>query len=91
MKSPADMLASDVRQMARVIPAGWRAAALMMLALIFFPVLISVLILDALTEDMPSVRAPVGKALHRLGSWLHCGSAHPLPHARGATAHAVFQ
>lgn len=68
MKTPADMLASDLRRMAGAIPAGWRAVVLMALLLIvLFPFLVSILILDALTDGMPALRHPFKTA----AGWLH--------------------
>jgi hypothetical protein len=71
MKTPADMLASDLRRMAGTIPVGWRAAVLMVLLIVLFPVLVTVLILDALTYDMPAVRVPLRNVMHWATAWMH--------------------
>ncbi len=72
VKSPADMLASDLRSMAAIIPAGWRAAVLMVAILILlFPLLASILVLDALTHDMPVLRHPLRHASGWLAARLH--------------------
>jgi hypothetical protein len=83
MKTPADMLALDLRRMAGTIPVGWRAAILMALLVILFPLLISIFILDALTHDMPAVRTPVKNFMQRVGRWLH----HDSRRARGLRHH----
>jgi hypothetical protein len=61
MKTPTDMLASDLRRMAGAIPVGWRAAVLMAIFIIVFPIVVVVFVLDALTHDMPTVRHPFNK------------------------------
>jgi hypothetical protein len=70
MKSPTDMLATDLRRMAGVIPVGWRAVIVMAVTVIVFPVLITVFILDALTYDMPGIRNPVRKTFDWLSRWI---------------------
>jgi hypothetical protein len=57
--------------MAGIIPVGWRAAVLMVLLIVLFPLLICVLVLDALTHDMPLVRTPVKHVMQWLSGWLH--------------------
>lgn len=71
MTTPADMLASDLRHMAGVIPAGWRAVVLVAAMVMVFPVLIAALVLDALTYDMPAIRTPLKKAAQRVGRFVH--------------------
>jgi hypothetical protein len=70
MKSPTDMLATDLRRMAGAIPVGWRAVVVMVATIVVFPILISVFILDALTYDMPGIRNPVRKAFDWLSRWI---------------------
>ena len=65
------MLAADLRRMASIIPAGWRAVVVMIFTIVLFPLLISGLVLDALTHEMPAVRAPISKLIRWMGSWLH--------------------
>ena len=66
MKTPADMLATDLRRVAGAIPVGWRAVAVMAVLIVVFPILISVFVLDALTYEMPWIRTPLKKA----GQWM---------------------
>jgi hypothetical protein len=73
MKTPTDMLASDLRRMAGVIPVGWRAISLMAVLIVVFPLLVVVLVLDALTYDMPVVRHPFKKAAEWMGVLMHHG------------------
>jgi hypothetical protein len=73
MKTPTDMLASDLRRMAGVIPVGWRAILLMVALILVFPILILVLVLDAMTYDMPVVRHPFKKAAEFMGVLMHHG------------------
>jgi len=65
MKTPTDMLASDLRRMAGTIPVGWRAAVLMLVFIVVFPIVVCFFVFDALTHDMPMVRHPFNK----LGEW----------------------
>jgi len=73
MKTPTDMLASDLRRMAGVIPVGWRAILLMAVLILIFPLLVLVLVLDAMTYDMPGVRHPFKKAAEWMSILMHHG------------------
>lgn len=71
MKSSADMLAADLRRMAGLIPVGWRAVAVLIFTVVVFPLLITAFVLDALTYEMPVLRAPVKRCLAWLGTRRH--------------------
>jgi hypothetical protein len=82
MKTPADMLASDLRRVAGTIPVGWRAAVLMAVLIILFPLLVTVLIFDALTYDMPMIRVPLRNIAHWATAWRHLTPRRPVRLAR---------
>jgi hypothetical protein len=89
MKTPADMLASDLRRMAGAIPVGWRAVVVMAMLIAVFPLLIGILILDALTYEMPAVRHPFKMAARWMGALMHqaprrVGGLPPPPQVRPA-------
>lgn len=89
MTTPEKMLAADLRRMAGVIPVGWRAAVFMLAMVLVFPILICVFVLDALTHDMPRLRAAMRKVIHGVAHLflLHRHAA-PMPKLRTAKATA---
>jgi hypothetical protein len=69
------MLASDLRRMAGTIPVGWRAAVLMVVFVVVFPIVVTFFVFDALTHDMPAVRHPFNKLAEWWSAVMH-RSAH---------------
>lgn len=55
--STARMLDHDARLLTAAIPPRWRATILLLATILFFPIFITIVVLDVLTEDMPKVRA----------------------------------
>jgi hypothetical protein len=60
----------DGRFMTAAIPVKWRGAVMLAGTIVFFPLIIGVIMLDALTHDMPSVRTPVKKVFLTIGGWI---------------------
>lgn len=65
------MLKFDARFMTAVIPVKWRGAVLLTGTVVFFPLIIGVIMLDAVTHDLPVVRTPVKKTLMVISTWIH--------------------
>ena len=68
-QTPTPVLDFDARFLTAIIPARWRAAVLVAGAIAFFPLIITVMMFDAVTHDLPGLRAPFKRAFGIIGNW----------------------
>src|SRR4051812_28675331 len=59
----------DARFMTAIIPVRWRAGVLVLATVTLFPVLITVMLFDIVTHEMPGLRAPFERTLRMVSGW----------------------
>src|SRR6187200_3463927 len=59
----------DARSLTAIIPVRWRAAVLVLGAVTLFPLIITGMMFDAVTHDMPGLRAPLKRMFGVVGNW----------------------
>jgi hypothetical protein len=60
--------------MTQCIPPRFRGVTLLVGTVVLFPLIVGVIMLDALTHEMPRVRTPLKKALLAVFECMHAGS-----------------
>jgi hypothetical protein len=72
------MLARAARGITRVVPVRWRGALLFASVLLFFPVILMAMILDAIMHDLPAWRGPFASRARTLADTPN-SMRHPIP------------
>jgi hypothetical protein len=67
----------DARFLTAIIPVRWRAAVLVLGTVTLFPLIITLMMFDAVTHDMPGLRAPFKRVFGIMSSWFRMPRVSP--------------